>query len=209
MLKRIVLGTLGVIVVLGVVIHLPPVMHWLGAHGHHGAGVCPLGYGQQQKHVATARPAGNRPALGFTLGGTTASQVQTWALAHGLTCSSIHRGTDLQCENVPASALGAAGPAATLWFELDDANVVHAIKGSRRGPAVDPIAHEFDVIEGQLTAARGAPTKREGAADPQVLASGALRQAMVEYRASDYRAVIRATNMGDGFVLTENYSLID
>ena len=40
--------------------------------------------------------------------------------------------------------------------------------------------------------------------------SGArLRQATVEYRFSDYHALVRATNMGDGYVLTEEYTRLD
>ncbi len=31
---------------------------------------------------------------------------------------------------------------------------------------------------------------------------------MVEYRFTDYRAVVRATNMGDGFDLTEEYATL-
>ena len=35
-----------------------------------------------------------------------------------------------------------------------------------------------------------------------------LRQAMVEYKLADYHAVLRATNMGDGYVLTEEYATL-
>jgi len=39
-----------------------------------------------------------------------------------------------------------------------------------------------------------------------VLANGLLLQASVEYHFGDYRAVLRATPIPDGFVLTESYA---
>lgn len=52
----------------------------------------------------------------------------------------------------------------------------------------------------------GAPTTATGSSDPSELSRGAFRQAMVAYAAGDYRAVIRATNMGKDYTLTENYT---
>ncbi len=41
-----------------------------------------------------------------------------------------------------------------------------------------------------------------------MLASGAFRQATRDYRFADYRALVRATNLGDGYVLTESYTAL-
>ena len=41
--------------------------------------------------------------------------------------------------------------------------------------------------------------------DPRVLTQGALRQASAEFRFRDYYALARATNLGQSFVLTEEY----
>ncbi len=53
------------------------------------------------------------------------------------------------------------------------------------------------------SAATGA---RDGDASAANLTAATLRQAMIEYRFKDYQAVVRATNLGDGFVLTEEYA---
>jgi len=207
---KLVAGALSTVLVLGVVIHLPPVMHWLGAHGHHGAGVCPLGYGQAQPHVGVAQHGKARPALGFQLGTTTAAEIERWGLLHGIRCHEQHHGTGLECDDVPSALLGdVAAPPAALMFSLDSASAIRSIQATRRGPEVASIASAFDALSHELAAVNGAPTKQSGSAAPTELSRGALRQAMVEYNASDYRAVLRATNMGDGFVLTEQYALID
>jgi hypothetical protein len=207
---KLVAGALGVVLALGVVIHLPPVMHWLGAHGHHGAGVCPLGYGAQTQHVAVAPSNVAGPALGFRLGLTTAADVERWGLLHGIQCREQHHGTGLQCENVPSALLGdVTTPPAALMFSLDSASVIRSIQVTRRGPEVATIAAAFARLARELALVNGAPTVQSGSAAPGELSRGALRQAMVEYRATDYRAVVRATNMGDGFVLTEQYALVN
>ncbi len=205
--SKFVLGTVGLVLALGLVIHLPPIKHWLGAHGHHGAGVCPLGYGTQAPHVALA-PGKARPALGFELGATTATEIERWGQAHGLACNERHRGAQLDCENVPSTLLGdVAAPPAALSFSIDSAGAVRSIEVTRRGPEAASITAAFEALSHELAAQHGAPVKQSGIATADDLSRGALRQAMVEYRASDYRAVLRATNMGDGFLLTEHYAL--
>jgi hypothetical protein len=204
---KIVVGLVSLTLVAGLVIHLPPIKRWLAANGHHGTGVCPLGYGTAKKHVASV-PGGSHPALGFALGTTTSAQVTQWATEHGITCTS-RKGTQLECANVSGALLGdASAPAATVWFLVDDANVVYAIQTSRKEPSASPIAAAFARVTHDLDTARGAATKRQGTATAESLQQGLLRQAVAEYEAKDYRAVVRATNMGDGFVLTENYVLL-
>ncbi|CAN5654113.1 hypothetical protein BH11MYX1_BH11MYX1_46960 [soil metagenome] len=206
---KVVLGGVGLVLALGLVIHLPPIKHWLGAHGHHGAGVCPLGYGTQAQHVALA-PSKARPTLGFELGATTAAEIERWGQVHGVTCSEHHHGAQLDCEAVPSSLLGdVAAPPAALSFSIDSAGAVRSIEVTRRGPQAAAITAAFDALSHELAAQHGAPIKQSGIATPEDLSRGALRQAMVEYRATDYRAVLRATNMGDGFVLTEHYALMN
>ena len=40
------------------------------------------------------------------------------------------------------------------------------------------------------------------------LAKGAFQQATIEHELADYRAQIRATNMGNGYILTESYAAL-
>ncbi len=210
---KVVLGGTGVVLALALVIHLPPIKHWLGAHGHHGAGVCPLGYGVQAHHVAatgTRHDRTVRAALGFELGQTTATDVEQWGLLHGVVCAQRHGGLEVTCEGIASSALGdVTAPPAALTFSIDRAGAVRSIQVTRRGNDAVAITTAFDGLSQELAAVHGAPTKRTGIATPEDLSRGALRQAMVEFRQPDYHAVLRATNMGDGYVLTESYAIVD
>lgn len=193
------------------VVHIPAVQYAMGWTHPDGTGACPFGYDQQSAQVA--RPASARspafPVLGFHLAGTTRDEIRTWARTHGVACAAKRGGRLLECLDVPASALGERGTqlaGATLWFELDDGGVVKAIKTLRRTGAATDVASAFDATESALRARVGAPTTATGSSDPSDLSRGAFRQAMVAYAAGDYRAVIRATNMGKDYTLTENYS---
>lgn len=206
-------ATLGTVVVLGVVVHLPPVRGYLAAHGHHGGGLCPLGYGRPAGvativHDPSAPRAKARPAIGFALGTTTAAELTTWALAHRVACATRHGGASVECADVPAELLprdaGALG-VTTAWFEFDRRGTLASVRTVRRDRDVGAVATAFATIRDQLTARAGVPAAEDGSAAPAVLANGALRQAMVAYEFADYHAVVRATNMGDGFVLSEEY----
>ena len=208
------------VLVAGAVIHLPPVRGWLAAHGHHGGGVCPLGYGgaataesreaRRARHdrVRGDRPAMARPALGFALDVTTGADIQRWASLHGVSCATRRGGSAVECTGVPGQLLSSsAGLAAiSVSFQLGSGGTLEAIRTVRRDRDVAAVAAAFTAVEDALTARAGAPARSEGSAAPAVLANGMLRQAMVDYRFADYRALVRATNMGDGFVLTEEYA---
>ncbi|MEO7329302.1 MAG: hypothetical protein ABI193_12030 [Minicystis sp.] len=86
----------------------------------HGAAKdgCPFGYdvaaSPEQKEAARQRfaashagasRASQRPALGFTLDGTTREEVRAWASSRGITCKVPRSGPDLDCADVPSSAL--------------------------------------------------------------------------------------------------------
>jgi hypothetical protein len=206
------LGALGALVIVGVVIHLPIIRGYLAAHGHHGGGVCPLGYGPTTVRVAHRAPSATEPsALGFRLGVTTADDVMRWSAQRGVGCRSIRGGSSIECAGIPAQLLPAVPSTLGItdaWFVLDDAGTLAAIRTVRRAGAVAAVSGAFDAIEHAITAATGAPTKRDGSAAPGVLARGALRQAMVQYVRPGFRATVRATNMGDGFTLTEDYATI-
>jgi len=117
-----------------------------------------------------------------------------------------------RCVDVPATALPqplAALGATGLWFQIDEHGALASVQVTRRDRAAATVSEAFARLQARLTADAGAPAKRDGSAAPDVLASAALRQAVVEYRFADYRALVRATNMGDGFVFTEEYTRLD
>jgi len=214
-------GVLGVAVVAMIAIHLPLVRRALAARGQTGGALCPFGYGDataasraaQHAHVAALRgaaPAHARPALGFALDVTTTADLERWARDRGAACETKHGGTLVECAQVPAASVPGAGDLGLtrVWFELGSRGTLASIKTVRRDRAVAPVASAFAAIEGALTDQAGAPAHADGSAAPDALGNGTLRQAMVEYRFTDYRAVVRATNMGDGFVLTEEYTTL-
>ena len=101
---------------------------------------------------------------------------------------------------------GARLPGTTTWFELDDTGAVTTIKIARRTPHPSQVASAFTATESTLRHRTGAPTTVAG--DPSNLAGGAFRQAVVEHVFADYRAQVRATNMGDSYLLTESYAAL-
>jgi hypothetical protein len=153
----------------------------------------------------------NRPALAFDLGKTKRDDIAAWADRHGVTCRDKHHDTLVECLDVPAAALAdGGGLAATgLWLTLDADGTLASIQVTRRTAAASTIVDAFTATGAGLAATLGAPTARTGDADARSLASGALRQASVEYRAPGYRAQLRETNMGDGYLLTESYARVD
>jgi hypothetical protein len=202
---------LGAMLALAVVIHVPPVRRWLAAHGHHGAGVCPLGYGATPRVARTTSLADVHSIFGFGLGKTTRADITAWADRNGVTCRDRHHRTLVECTDVPAVALGQdrALPATGLWLALDGGDTLASIQVARRAAEAAVVADEFAAAGNQLTTTLGSPTTRDGQADAATLASGALRQASLEFHAPGYRAQLRETNMGDGYLLTENYARVD
>ncbi len=195
-----------------VLVHLPAVQRVMGWRNERGEVICPVGFAAPRTSLASlmtappprAVPSGPRPALGFALDAMTRGQVDAWAAQHDLRCTERRGGAQLECLDVPARALGDRdGLAATAWFEFDRGGALTAVRASRRTDDAAPVAAAFRTTERALTAEVGAPSASSG--DAATLTAGAFHQAMVEHRGHGYRAVVRATNLGDGYVLTESY----
>jgi hypothetical protein len=198
-----------------------PLLAWLGRTTGLGAKAagCPLGYDQsatpEQKQAARSRFAAthggtatalNRPALGFQLDRTTRADVTAWAAARGVACEAGKGQADLSCARVsdtlvPEAFRGVG--AETVWFSFGaDERLVSVIAVAQSDDAA-AIQAAFNAITNTLDREAGAPARVEGS--PDALPSGLLYQASAEYRFRDYYAVTRATNVGKGFALTEEY----
>ena len=195
------------LLVVTIVIHIPAVQRRVGA--------CPFGYDKTAaataRGVRTGPVAPARPALGFTLSSTTRADVLAWADQHGIHCDARHGKRTLECLDVPSALLakhGAQLPGTTTWFELDENATVTTIKTVRRTDLASAVATAFSATETTLRAQMGEPTTERGSADPADLSQGAFRQAVVEHLYADYRAQVRATNMGNGYILTESYTAL-
>lgn len=184
-------------------VHLPSVQVAMGWTKPDGTGACPFGHGNPM--VAARPPGPTQTALGFELGAMTSRDVAAWARQHGIRCTT--RRAAIECPGVPAGAFsqGLDSGTGTLWFELEASDTVIGIKSSRRSQHHARVAETFTAIERSLTSERGQPYAASGATDG--LSSGLFHQATREFRADGYRALIRATNMGDGYLLTERYTL--
>jgi hypothetical protein len=200
------LGTLAVLTVLVTAAHLPPISGWLGWNHHAGGGTCPFGYDRPAVATAPARRATPGPSvLGFALGASTRLDVDRWALSHAVFCHDA-RG-ELACGNTPAAVLGGLD-ATTMWFGFATDGTLAHIRTVREATSADAVAAEFRRATAAVATAAGAPTTTAGDADPATLAKGALRQASAEFHRADFRATVRATNMGArGYVLTESYAI--
>jgi hypothetical protein len=196
-----------------------PLLGWMGAVLGHGGAVCPLGYGRaatpEQREQARARfaeahrgdePSQGRPALGFALDAMTREDVARWASSHDVSCGPGRGPADLACDAVPDALLPEAFRGTgqeTLWFVFGAGERLVSVTAIASADAPDPIRATFQSVVAYLGREAGPPSMQGG--DAATLASGALRQATAEYRFRDYYAVVRATNVGRGYALTEEY----
>lgn len=179
-----------VVVVAMVVIHYP----LLYAHG--GSGRCPFGYDRPPTGTSAPVPAGGAVSLGVPLGRATQAEARAWAVAHRARCRD-QRGT-LLCEHARLDGLDT-----TVWFDVDGNGHVAALHTLRRADRPDAIATSFTAAARAVTRA-AVPIDANGSL--ATLDGGLLRQASVAYLGDHVRAELRATNMGDGYVLTELYA---
>lgn len=189
-------------------------------------GGCPFGYDQAASPAQRERASSNfaashrgdhpavaRPALGFTLDQTTREQVLTMMSERGVQCKPGRGMADLTCDGVPSNALDGVAPDSptrNLWFTFGTKQQLLSVVGISKAPLPEQISAAFLATRQALSARAGEATMTQGDAAPQALAQGALRQASAEFRFTDYYALARATNLGHGFLLTEEYrSLAD
>jgi len=194
------------------------IAHGLVRMAHGG---CPFGYDQAmspaERERARAnfaanhraeRRAASRPALGFRLDQTTRSQVLASMSAQGVQCSKGRGMSDLTCLNVPSAALPGArtpAPERTLWFTFGSKEQLLSVVAVSHDASAQTISSAFVSTQNTLSEQAGAATSSTGSADSQSLAQGLLRQASAEFRFKNYYALERAANMGNAYVLTEEY----
>ena len=196
-----------------------------GVLARKSGGTCPFGYGSAaspaEAHAAEVRrhatqrgatAAAARPALDFTLDVTTPDDIRRWASALGVTCISPRGPSSIACEDIPHGRYSAQSPVdvSAVWFAFNSAGTLASIRVMRRDASPEKVMLGFNATTSTLDTTAGAPIARTGPATPNAIAAGTLAQAAAEYRFTNYYAVVRATNMGHDFTLTEEYaSLID
>ncbi|AKT41590.1 hypothetical protein [Chondromyces crocatus] len=168
--------------------------------------------------VRTAERASSRPALGFLLDATTRDDVARWAADHGIRCEPAKRGAALRCADVPAAALVVEGDAAAspahpgavdgLMLFFDGHARLIAVDASRSQLSAEAATDLVEARRASLSAMVGPPALESGVADADYLKGGALRRVSSEFRFSDYRVQLSATNLGQKVVVREQYQSI-
>jgi hypothetical protein len=200
-----------------------PLLAWMGmaSGGKAKGGGCPFGYDvpatpeqhdQKLRAFAASHPsdvlAGARPALAFELGHDTKADVERWAATYGVSCKKPRTGPDLDCSDVPDAALPASArgaPVASAWFTFDAHDALSALTVVRSSRVAEETSATFQKVSADLTQKAGPSSKSTGEPTAAYLSTGLLYQASVEYQFHNYYAELRATNMREGFALTESY----
>lgn len=147
------------------------------------------------ERVRGTSPARSLDAFGFRLASTTRADVLAWAGAHGVTCTS-DRHAGLRCAHVPARALPIARAVDEIEFSFTADDRLASASVSTLAPssaeAAVLVLRRADALGQRL----GAPTSRRGEPTAAFLERGAMSQVAYEYRRSDLRARLVATNLG-------------
>ena len=138
--------------------------------------------------------AGDRPALGFALDGTSRVEATAWAATHGVVCTDARELK--QCGPVPATAIP-DGPRDSLVFEFDAGDALVSVTAGRRVPAAEAVA-VYVALEAGVAERAGPATLQRGEPTAEWLDRGPLTQLSSEFRFADYRAQLTATNLGPG-----------
>jgi hypothetical protein len=151
-----------------------------------------------------AARAASRPALGFTLEGTTRVEVDAWIAQNHLECHVDRHGAGLECTDVPSHALPDPGPLAGLSRVLlgfDAGGRLVSLNVNSVFADAESAARVAAGLAAKLDQAAGPPSVRSGEATATFLTSSGLAQASAEWRFHDYHAHFSATNMGRRFLV--------
>ncbi len=186
-------------------------------------GGCPLGFDRtatpierdavqlnfSRTHHGEAEAA-QRPAFGFTLDGTSREDVLSWAKHNHVACNVPKRGPDLECLDVALPADGSGDAKATIWLTFGSSGKLNAVSVRSRAMTPAVISKRFEDVKRTVTESAGSPYETRGNGTEAELTRGLLAQSSAEFRFRNYYALTRATNVSQGFLLTEEYrSLVD
>lgn len=160
-------------------------------------------------HLRTSQPAPARPLPGgFVLEGTTAAEAVRWAHENGVACDAVTHGYNyLRCRGVEARKLGLAGPPVSeLWLSFGPNGHLVGVDIYRRGMNANDTTAAWNGAAYTLRNALGTPTATTGDASPEVLSQSPLQTARLQYRFSDYLAIVTASNLPyAGLAVREQY----
>lgn len=184
---------------------------------------CPLGYdqslGTEQRDVIRASllapqageaPAGSRDVLAFSLGETSREQITAWIAEQGVECEAVEAGNAFRCQDVPASSIARPTAATSLLLRFSAAGTLVTVDASFRGEDPEVAATHARQQSASLRSSMGPHASQKGEFSASYLSKGALATAGVEFRFSDVRANVSATNLGRGrYLARESYQAFD
>ena len=160
-------------------------------------------------HLRTDQIAPARPVPGgFVLDRTTAEEAARWADKNDIACDDVKHGYRyLRCRGVDANKLGLAGPPVSeLWLSFGPSGHLVGIDVYRRGMSAGDTTAAWDGARYALRNALGMPTSTMGDPSPEVLSGSPLQTARLQYRFSDYVAIVTASNLPyAGLAVREQY----
>lgn len=184
-----------------------------------GMGACPLDgapltaedrtriRGEVLAPLVGQHAARSRHALTFELGRTTAADVSAWATSHDISCAP-GRKLALRCTPVPAQSIGQSTGFDEVSFDFDMDGRLVMVEASA---SLNDAARAADYVATRDLDLRdnlGTPTSSLGAARAEVVTKGPLSQISREFRGSDVRSRVMATNSGLGrFTIREFHQL--
>lgn len=173
---------------------------------------CPLGYDKAQssedrrRHAAEyisqakGQPlAATKTVLDFTLGRSTSSDVKSYANTHSGHCRAL---TDLELE---CSNIRAGNAVVTLWASFGERGQLIRYKSVETLSDVRATSDRYAKMIRAIGRDAGRPTRQTGSYAASSLASGALYQAISEFKYRNYLADLRVTNLGSTFAITTHF----
>ncbi len=149
-------------------------------------------------------PASTRTVLGLELERARFDDVVAWAADAGVACAPASDASSLQCPAVPLGDATGVGR-----FSFDGGGRLVAFDVSRRDADAGRAAAFVRERAQTLRADHGEPTSHRGEASEAFLRRGALGQVAYEYRFSDMRTTLSATNLGHGrYLVRETWQAV-
>jgi hypothetical protein len=148
-------------------------------------------------------PAGAHPALGFTLGQTKKSEVESWVLAQKASCKPGLVASVLECENVVSPG---APPITNLRLQFDAKERLVGVDLFRADPEGSAVVSRYRQLQRELDASVGPATKSVGTPTLDFMRKSPLQTVVTTYGYRDYVATAMLLNFGKrGLRLREQY----
>jgi hypothetical protein len=148
-------------------------------------------------------PARAHPALGFTLGRTRKSEVESWVLAQKASCKPGLVASVLECENVVSPGAPLIN---NLRLQFDSKSRLVGVDLFRADPEGSALVSHYQQLQRELDASVGPATQSVGTPTLAFVKKSPLQTVVTTYGYRDYVATAMLLNFGKrGLRLREQY----